>query len=93
MSDHRQALEDIMRECANSRTYQRRTQVINDIAMKALGMTAGQRHDVHMRIMDRVGDEPMKARYLNRRAKADTKMQNYLHQQYGIAPEANEARA
>ena len=84
MSDHRKALDDIMRECANSRSYTRRTQVINDIAMKALGMTAGQRHEVHMRIMDRIGDKPAKAAYLRRREKFDAKMMQYMQQTHGV---------
>ena len=84
MSDHRDALEAIMRECANSRTYTRRVQVINTIAMKALGMTAGQRHAVHLRIMERIGDEPMKARYLERRAKADARMSQFMRDAHGI---------
>lgn len=73
MSEHRKALEQIMRQCEQSRTYNRRTQVINDIAMRALGMTYGQRHEVHMSIMDKVGDEPLKQAYLARRARAEKK--------------------
>ncbi|WP_050466342.1 hypothetical protein [Herbaspirillum chlorophenolicum] len=73
MSDHRQALDQIMRLCADSRTYSRRTQLINEVAMKALGMTAGQRHEVHISILDRIGDEPFKQAYLARRAKAEAR--------------------
>lgn len=78
MSEHRAALEQIMRLCAESRTYTRRTQLINTVAMKALGMTASQRHQVHLEIMDRVGDQPMKAAYLQRQAKASAKMAAYM---------------
>lgn len=73
MSSHRQALEQIVRQCAQSRTYTRRVQVINEIAMKALGMTAGQRHEEHLSIMARIGDEPAKQAYLARRARAAEK--------------------
>lgn len=73
MSSHRQALEQIMRQCEQSRTYTRRVQVINDIAMKALGMTYGQRHEQHLSIMNRIGDEPAKQAYLARRARAAEK--------------------
>jgi hypothetical protein len=73
MSDHRAALENIMRLCGESRVYTRRTQQINNVAMKALGMTASQRHEVHVGIMDRVGDAPLKDAYLRRKAKQDAK--------------------
>ncbi|MFS2113324.1 hypothetical protein [Herbaspirillum frisingense] len=73
MNSHRQALEQIMRQCAQSRTYTRRVQVINEIAMKALGITAGQRHEEHLSIMTRIGDEPAKQAYLARRARAAEK--------------------
>lgn len=85
MSDHREALENIMRLCAEARTYTRRTQLINNVAMKALGMTANQRHEVHVRIMDRIGDEPIKRAYLQRKAKADAKMAAYLAE-HGVKP-------
>ncbi len=78
MSDIRQALEKIMRLCDESRTYSRRTQVINDTAMKALGMTANQRHAEHVRIMERVGDKPILEAYLQRREKAHRKMTQYF---------------
>lgn len=84
MSEHRKALEDIMRLCAEGRTYTRRTQSINNIAMKALGMTGNQRHEVHMRIMDRVGDDPIKQAYLMRREKAARKMDAYMLDVHGI---------
>lgn len=84
MNEHRQALESIMRECANSRTYSRRTQVINTIAMRALGMTATQRHAVHMEIFERVGDDPIKQAYLQRRAKHDAKMAEFMLERHGV---------
>lgn len=87
MSEHRAALEQIMRLCAESRTYTRRTQLINNVAMKALGMTAGQRHEVHIAIMDRVGDEPLKEAYLRRKAKTDAKLAAYMAETHGVAVE------
>ena len=84
MSEHRAALEQIMRLCAESRTYTRRTQLINNVAMKALGMTAGQRHQVHVEIMDRIGDKPLKEAYLRRKAKADAKMAAYMRETHGV---------
>jgi len=62
-----------MRLCGESRVYTRRTQKINNVAMKALGMTATQRHHVHIEIMDRIGDKPLKEAYLKRKAKQDAK--------------------
>jgi hypothetical protein len=85
MSDHRKALSDIMNLCATGRTYTRRMQAINNIAMKALGLTAGQRHEAHLAIMDRVGDEPIKDAYLKRRAKFDAKMAAYAESK-GLQP-------
>lgn len=73
MSEHRKALEQIMRICEESRTYTRRTQNINNVAMLALGMTANQRHDVHISIMDRIGDDPGKKAYLARKERARQK--------------------
>ncbi len=84
MSEHRKALEDIMRQCADARTYTRRTQVINNIAMRALGMTGNQRHEVHMEILDRIGEEPVKQAYLARRSKSEKKMAQYMLDQHGI---------
>lgn len=75
MSDHRKALEDIMRICAASRTYTRRTQQINDVAMYALGMTAAQRQARHVEIMERVGGKPIAAAYLARCAKRAAKLE------------------
>lgn len=66
MSDHREALEHIMRICATSRTYTRRTQQINEVAMHALGMTSGQRKARHIEIMQRVGGQPIVDAYLAR---------------------------
>lgn len=85
MSDHRQALSDIMNLCATGRTYTRRMQLINNIAMVAVGLTANQRHEAHMAIMDRVGDQPIKDAYLARRAKFDAKMAAYAESK-GLPP-------
>lgn len=84
MSEHRQALEKIMRICAESRTYSRRTQAINNEAMTALGMTANQRHEVHMRIFERVGETPFLDAYLKRREKARQKMAAYMLDSHGV---------
>jgi hypothetical protein len=73
MSTHREALEEIMDLCARSRTYTRRTMLINETAMKALGMTANQRHAKHMAILHRIGDVPAKEAYLQREAKRQAK--------------------
>ena len=69
MSDHREALEHIMRICSTSRTYTRRTQQINEVAMHALGMTSCQRKARHIKIMQRVGGQPIVDAYLERIAK------------------------
>lgn len=73
MSTHRDALQEIMDLCARSRTYTRRTMLINETAMKALGMTANQRHAKHIAILDRIGDADTKAAYLQREAKRQVK--------------------
>ena len=86
MADHREALEKIMRICAESRTYTRRTQLINHTAMRSLGMTANQRHAVHIEIMDRLDDNPMKTAYLRRREKARAKMEEYMLKNDGELP-------
>lgn len=75
MSDHREALERIMRICAESRTYSRRTQHINNVAMYALGMTAAQRHAKHIEIMERVGEKPILAAYLARYEKRKAQLE------------------
>lgn len=85
MGEHRAALEKIMRICAESRTYSRRTQVINNVAMTALGMTENQRHQVHIEIMDRVGDEPLKEAYLKRKAKQDARFAAYVQRAEEVA--------
>ena len=56
MSDHRDALAQIMRVCAGSQQYTRRTQQIHDIAMRALGMTLNQRAERHERAAARSQD-------------------------------------
>ena len=78
MNDHREALEQIMRICATSRTYTRRTQQINDVAMYAVGMTAAQRQARHVEIMERVGGKPLAADYLERKAKRVAKLAEKL---------------
>lgn len=75
MIDHREALEHIMRICSTSRTYTRRTQQINDVAMYALGMTAAQRQARHIEIMERVGGKPLATDYLEREAKRTAKIE------------------
>lgn len=82
MSDHREALEHIMRICATSRTYTRRTQQINDVAMYAVGMTATQRQARHVEIMERIGGKPLASAYLEREAKRIAKLSERL----GAAP-------
>lgn len=58
MSDHRKALEDILRLCEQSRVYTRRTSTIHEVAMHALGMTKQQRQARHIEVMQRVGGQP-----------------------------------
>lgn len=74
MSDHRKALDDIVRLCSTSRTYTRRIQNINEVAMVALGMTANQRHAQHMEVIDRIGDEPVKAAYMARKLRREERL-------------------
>ena len=85
MSEHRKALEDIMRMCEGSRTYTRRTQAISNIAMVALGMTANQRHAAHVAILDRIGDQPMRQAFLARHAKYVAKVNEYRVSE-GLSP-------
>lgn len=73
MSDHRNALEHIMHLCAESRTYTRRDQTINEVAMQALGMTQNQRQQVHVTIMNRIGGQPIVDAYLARCKKRNDK--------------------
>lgn len=74
MSDHRKALADIVRMCSTSRTYTRRIQNINEVAMVALGMTANQRHAQHMEIIDRIGDDPVKTAYMARKQRREERL-------------------
>jgi len=67
-----------MQMCATSRTYTRRIQNINEVAMVALGMTANQRHARHMQILDRIGDEPFKAAFLARKQRREEKFASLL---------------
>ncbi len=69
MSDLREALAHITLLCSQSRSYTRRTQSINEVAMYALGMTGHQRKERHLEIMGRTGGDDAKQRYLDRRAK------------------------
>lgn len=73
MSDLRETLDHILRLCAASRTYTRRTQQIHDVAMQGLGMTAGQRQGRHMAVFDRIGDDPAKQAYIEREARRQAK--------------------
>ena len=73
MSEHREALEHIMRLCGESRTYTRRTQTIHEVAMMALGMTKNQRQERHIAIMQRTGGDVLVARYRERCAKRAAK--------------------
>jgi hypothetical protein len=45
--DYIKALQDILKICAESSEYTRRTQAIHDIAMRGLGMTENQRAERH----------------------------------------------
>ena len=73
MSDLRDALEDILHLCHTSRAYTRRTQQIHEVAMRGLGMTAGQRMARHVAILERIGGDPLKDAFLEREAKRQTK--------------------
>jgi hypothetical protein len=81
MSDLRETLDTILRLCASSRAYTRRVQQIHDVAMRGLGMTAGQREERHMAILDRIGDEPVKAAWLAREAKRKAKEAAYAERE------------
>lgn len=67
--DLRKALDDIVVICNQSRTYTRRIQLIHEIAMRALGMTAGQREQRHIAVFDRLGDAPAKSAFEQREDK------------------------
>lgn len=54
MRDHREALLKIIKSCSESRTYSRRLQHINEVAMHAIGMTGPQRRAAHLEIQARV---------------------------------------
>ncbi len=73
MSEHRDALDKILIICNGSRTYTRRVQQVHEVAMRALGLTAGQREGRHTAIFQRIGDEAGKQAYLTREAKRETK--------------------
>lgn len=74
MSEHRDALDHILRLCNASEMYTRRTQTIHEIAMQALGMTHNQRQERHVAIMQRVGGDLMVGKYRERCAKRAAKM-------------------
>lgn len=82
MSEHRKALEDIMRLCEQSRTYTRRTSTIHEVAMYALGMTKHQRQTRHIEVMERVGGQPAVDAYRARCEKRAAK----LAAKEGVAP-------
>lgn len=73
MSDLRNTLEHILHLCNQSRTYSRRTQLIHEAAMKGLGLTVNQRHQRHMAIFERIGDNPAMQAYQAREAKRQAK--------------------
>lgn len=79
MHDHRAALIKIMEICGLSTSYTRRIQHVNDVAMRALGMTANQRCAVHGEIIQRTAGSDAYAGYLARCAKRDA----YLRETYG----------
>ena len=78
MSDLRDALDQILIICNGSRTYPRRTQTIHEVAMRALGLTAGQRTARHMAVFERIGDAPGKQAFLVREAKREAKLAESL---------------
>jgi hypothetical protein len=51
MSDHRNALYEIIKICFESSEYSRRTQAIHEKAMVALGFTESQRIERHTKAM------------------------------------------
>jgi hypothetical protein len=73
MSDLRDTLDQILTLCAQSRTYSRRTQQIHEVAMRGLGLTANQREARHLEILGRVGGNPRKDAFLERKAKREAK--------------------
>lgn len=75
MSDLREALDDILRLCHQSRTYTRRVQTIHEVAMQALGMTAGQREARHVAILQRTAGDPGVRAYREREEKRRLKQQ------------------
>ncbi|MCG2586536.1 hypothetical protein [Massilia sp. TS11] len=66
MSDHREALEQILVLCNQSRTYTRRIQAIHEVAMYALGLTQSQRKARHVNVFERIGDKPGRDAFLLR---------------------------
>lgn len=77
MSDLREALDHILILCNNCDKYTRRLQTIHEVAMKALGLTAGQRQARHELILERTGGaealDAYHARQEKRRLKAAAK--------------------
>lgn len=78
MKDHRQALEDILRLCSQARIYTRRTQNIHEAAMKGLGLTANQRNERHIAILERNGVNPFEKSYRDRVARRAQPQNNEL---------------
>jgi hypothetical protein len=74
VNDLRETLGHILRLRNDSRTYTRRTQQIHDVAMRGLGMTAGQRESRHMAIFERTCDHPAKQAYIEREARREAKL-------------------
>lgn len=75
MSDLREALDQILVLCNTSRTYTRRTQAIHEVAMRGLGMTAGQRQERHEAICERTSATPYQQREAKRQAKREAEAQ------------------
>jgi len=73
MNDLRNTLDQILTLCAQSRTYSRRTQQIHEVAMRGLGLTANQREARHLAILGRIGGNPHKEAFLERKAKREAK--------------------
>lgn len=73
-SQYRAALNEIGKLCNTSRTYTRRMQNINEIVMTAQGLTANQRHEQHLEIMNRIGDKPLRDAYLARKSRRKDKL-------------------
>lgn len=69
MSDLREALDHILILCNKTDHYTRRLQTIHEVAMKGLGLTAGQPQARHERILERTGGAEALAKYHARQGK------------------------